>query len=53
MAMLDARGIVGPPAGAGAREVLVKPAGLDGVRAGLRAAAGPGPQRSAHGVARR
>ena len=39
--MLETSGIVGPPAGAGPRDVLVKPDELDGVLAGLRAAAGP------------
>ena len=43
MDMLETSGIVGPPAGARAREVLVKPDELDGVLAGLRAAAGPAP----------
>jgi len=41
--LLETSGIVGPPAGAGAREVLVKPDELDGVLAGLGAAAGPAP----------
>ena len=48
--LLETSGIVGPPAGAGAREVLVTPDELDGVLAGLRAAAGPAP---AHRLRRR
>ena len=43
MDLLETSGIVGPPAGAQAREVLVTPDELDGVLAGLRAAAGPAP----------
>ena len=42
MDLLETSGIVGPRAGAGAREVLVTPAELDGVLAGLPAA-GPAP----------
>ena len=46
MDLLETGGIVGPPAGAGAREVLVTPDALDGVLAGLGAAPGqPSAQR--------
>ena len=41
--LLETSGIVGPPAGSQARDVLVTPDELDGVLAGLRAAAGPAP----------